>query len=385
MKSSLLYIGNDVKVIVALHRIFPDGKIANVSTAFGAIEWLEHADGLPSVIVADQDLALTSGTSVKEILDNEYNLDEVVFVVLTDHVMEELREDARQRKVDDIWEKPLQSEVLSKRLDWLLTYKKNLQSGVLQITRPEYRISLAKRAFDVVVSGTAILAISPILLMVAAAIKIDSKGPVFYISKRVGTGYRVFPFYKFRSMRTDADHLLANMQHLNQYAKKENTSAPVTCKKCDAQGKACSRILVIDGKEICENLFIEQRKEKQDQAFVKISNDPRVTRLGHFIRNTSIDELPQLFNIFLGHMSIVGNRPLPLYEAEKLTTDKASERFMAPAGLTGLWQVTKRGKKDMDADERRELDNTYARTHSFWGDIKLIARTIPALLQKDNV
>jgi lipopolysaccharide/colanic/teichoic acid biosynthesis glycosyltransferase len=142
---------------------------------------------------------------------------------------------------------------------------------------------------------------------------------------------------------------------------------------------------VIDGKEICENLFIEQRKEKQDQAFVKISNDPRVTRLGHFIRNTSIDELPQLFNIFLGHMSIVGNRPLPLYEAEKLTTDKAIERFMAPAGLTGLWQVTKRGKKDMDADERRELDNTYARTHSFWGDIKLIARTIPALLQKDNV
>jgi lipopolysaccharide/colanic/teichoic acid biosynthesis glycosyltransferase len=84
-------------------------------------------------------------------------------------------------------------------------------------------------------------------------------------------------------------------------------------------------------------------------------------------------------------MSLVGNRPLPLYEAEKLTTDKYALRFLAPAGLTGLWQVEKRGKGKMSEEERLMLDNTYAENHSFWYDIKLILKTIPALLQKENV
>ena len=84
-------------------------------------------------------------------------------------------------------------------------------------------------------------------------------------------------------------------------------------------------------------------------------------------------------------MSIVGNRPLPLYEAEKITTDQFAMRFLAPAGITGLWQVTKRGKGEMSEEERMELDNSYARNYSFWFDIKLILKTIPALLQKENV
>ena len=106
---------------------------------------------------------------------------------------------------------------------------------------------------------------------------------------------------------------------------------------------------------------------------------------GHFLRKSSIDELPQLFNILKGDMSFVGNRPLPIYEAEQLTTDDWSQRFNAPAGLTGLWQVTKRGKSDMSEDERKQLDNTYAKNHSFWGDISLILKTFPALAQKENV
>ena len=84
-------------------------------------------------------------------------------------------------------------------------------------------------------------------------------------------------------------------------------------------------------------------------------------------------------------MSIVGNRPLPVYEAEQLTTDNYSLRFLAPAGLTGLWQISKRGKSDMSEEERKELDNTYAKTHSFLGDMKIIMRTIPALFQSENV
>ena len=122
-----------------------------------------------------------------------------------------------------------------------------------------------------------------------------------------------------------------------------------------------------------------------DAAFVKIKNDPRITKLGAFLRNTSIDELPQLFNILKGDMSVVGNRPLPLYEAEILTTDNGSPRFSAPAGLTGLWQVRKRGQDSMSEEERKSLDNEYAQNYSFWMDIKLIFQTLGVFIQKENV
>jgi lipopolysaccharide/colanic/teichoic acid biosynthesis glycosyltransferase len=100
----------------------------------------------------------------------------------------------------------------------------------------------------------------------------------------------------------------------------------------------------------------------------------------------TVDELPQLFNVLIGDMSIVGNRPLPMYEVEKITADQFALHFIAPAGITGLWQVTTRGKGGtMSQEERMELDNQYAMTYSFWNDIKLILRTVPALFQKVNV
>ena len=104
------------------------------------------------------------------------------------------------------------------------------------------------------------------------------------------------------------------------------------------------------------------------------------------MRSTSLDELPQLINVLKGEMSLVGNRPLPLYEAEKLTSDDAALRFMAPAGLTGLWQVTKRGRKgEMSESERIELEKTYAKEHTFAKDVKLILKTFPALLQNQKL
>ena len=130
---------------------------------------------------------------------------------------------------------------------------------------------------------------------------------------------------------------------------------------------------------------------KTKSAFIKISDDPRITRVGKFIRNTSIDELPQLINVIKGDMSIVGNRPLPVYEAELLTRGALSKRFLAPAGITGLWQVELRGKGGvMSEEERMRLDNEYADhfigdNYSFWYDLKLILRTVPALFQKDTV
>ncbi len=120
-------------------------------------------------------------------------------------------------------------------------------------------------------------------------------------------------------------------------------------------------------------------------VFFKISNDPRITRIGGFLRNTSLDELPQLFNVLLGDMSLVGNRPLPLYEAETLTTNDYAARFMAPAGITGLWQIKKRGNKDMSAEERIHIDIAYAKKCNFATDLWIIANTPSALLQKENV
>lgn len=146
----------------------------------------------------------------------------------------------------------------------------------------------------------------------------------------------------------------------------------------------------LDEEEVEENTHIQRQKQKQDKAFVKFENDPRITKVGHIIRKLSIDELPQLINVIRGDMSIVGNRPLPLYEAEMLTTDEWTDRFNGPAGITGLWQVEARGKTSkMSPEERKGLDNKYVEIanskYSFWKDMWIILRTIPAVFQKENV
>lgn len=191
-------------------------------------------------------------------------------------------------------------------------------------------------------------------------------------------------------MYTGADAKLKELDHLNQYAQENNNKEPVIteCPRCAklAEGEYCSPTLFTSGQKVCEYWYSELKQKQTKATFMKIKDDPRITKVGKFIRNTSIDELPQLINVLKGDMSIVGNRPLPLYEAEMLTSDDWSERFLGPAGITGLWQVELRGKKgEMSEEERKSLDNQYARTYSFWGDIKLILRTIPALFQKENV
>jgi len=144
--------------------------------------------------------------------------------------------------------------------------------------------------------------------------------------------------------------------------------------------------LIHDEGFISEEKVQQKKAEKRENAFFKMANDPRITKVGRILRNTSIDELPQFINVLKGDMSIVGNRPLPLYEAELLTTDQWSKRFSAPAGITGLWQVTKRGGSNvMSADERKQLDIEYADNFSFWYDIKILLKTIPAMLQHENV
>ena len=250
-----------------------------------------------------------------------------------------------------------------------------------------FRLPLWKRTFDIFFSGMAILCLSPLLIFTALAIRIESKGPIIYKSKRVGSNYQIFDFLKFRSMYTDADKHLKDFNALNQYQQEdediwgEEPEAEVN-EEIDEE----EILLISDDFVISEEDYINKKSKEKSNAFVKLENDPRITKIGRIIRKYSIDELPQLINILKGDMSIVGNRPLPLYEAELLTSDEHIDRFMGPAGLTGLWQVEKRGEAGkLSAEERKQLDITYAKTFSFWLDIKIILKTVTAFIQKENV
>lgn len=254
-----------------------------------------------------------------------------------------------------------------------------------------FHMPLWKRTFDIFASCTGILLLSPLLCLTAIAIKFDSPGEIIYRSKRVGSNYRVFDFLKFRSMRTDAEQRLRELEELNQYAApaQEGEVARMSISDDNVEeilSDIGDDMLIADDFVIPESDHLKQVETEQENAFVKIENDPRITRLGRFIRKYSIDELPQLFNILKGDMSVVGNRPLPLYEAERLTTDEYIERFMCPSGLTGLWQVEKRGHGGkLSPEQRKQLDIEYAKKMSPWLDLKILLRTFTAFIQKENV
>ncbi len=185
----------------------------------------------------------------------------------------------------------------------------------------------AKRGFDIVFSLLALIFISPVLLMIAILVKLDSEGPVLYISERIGRNGERFRFLKFRTMVKDADSLRGALLHLNE-----------------RQG----------------NLF-------------KMSNDPRVTRLGRILRRYSLDELPQFFSVLTGHMSVVGPRPCLTSEYARYTK-KQRRRVQAVPGITGLWQVE--GRTDPSADAYFKLDIYYVENWSLWLDAKILLKTV---------
>lgn len=271
----------------------------------------------------------------------------LVIILLAKHPDQKIRAQAMKLRVNDLYHAPIPLADLCERIVFLVKFKLiKPQLSDLSSIDYTYKMPFTKRLFDIVTSGLALLVLSPLLLIVAAIVALESRGPVIFASKRVGTGYRIFNFYKFRSMRQGASAELQKLStELNQYDKSETGAT----------------------------------------TFVKLKNDPRITKFGKIIRKYSIDELPQLANVFLGDMSLVGNRPLPLYEAEMLTSNEWTMRFLGPAGLTGLWQVSRRGRADMSERERKKLDNFYAQNHSFWLDVKILLKTLPALVQKESV
>jgi lipopolysaccharide/colanic/teichoic acid biosynthesis glycosyltransferase len=309
-------------------------------------------------------------------------------ILFASQIDKDTRKKALQLGIAELLELNDEEHKIALRINFLIDFSQN-KSKDIEVLERKFKVPFEKRFFDIVFSASLILVLSPLILLIILLIKLESRGPIFYISKRAGAQYKIFNFYKFRSMRIDADRNIKSLKHLNQYKKTPADINPdpvlEKCEECIENNVTCSSQLYWDNKMICEKLYLLNKKLNEEGTFIKFNNDPRVTRVGKFIRNKSIDELPQLFNVLKGDMSIVGNRPLPLYEAEKITTDKYSQRFFAPAGITGLWQVNKRGKGKMSEEERIELDNEYAKDFSFMKDIKIILKTIPALLQKENV
>jgi lipopolysaccharide/colanic/teichoic acid biosynthesis glycosyltransferase len=326
------------------------------NNAFKAFRWLEErveqlqTFQLPYGILCRLDWLVENDFLFVRQLAAHPDLRFVPIIALTEHgTMAEHQAILTNRNVDDCYSVPVDWDKLEMRLEFLnqfkpqvLEQKKRLKKESFELKRPRQ-----KRVFDVLAASTGIILSSWIWLPVMVAIWLESRGPVIYKSKRVGFGYQVIDFLKFRSMYVDSDQQLHEVQHLNQY---------------DNPGGKGS-------------------------VFVKIPQDPRVTRVGRFIRKYSIDELPQLLNVLRGDMSLVGNRPLPLYEAEMLTKDAWSERFLAPAGITGLWQVSKRGEPKMSSNERIMLDVQYSKSRfSVQEDMKIALLTLlGAFVQKEDV
>lgn len=308
----------------------------------------QSLNSLPEIILIEVD---EQGECFKDIesIRNSPLLNGLIIVLIASKPNKSWKEKALKLKIHDFYIHPFSYDELAERLNFLVKFKliKPDITTLGSAVDTTYKVHFNKRLFDLAFSITCLLFLMPLFLIVAVLIALESKGKIIYSSKRVGTGYKIFDFYKFRSMRSDADTQLLHLSNLNQYEDSDQKS----------------------GKSV----------------FVKLKNDPRVTRVGAFLRKTSIDELPQLFNILKGDMSVVGNRPLPLYEAEKLTSNEWATRFLGPAGLTGLWQISKRGQSDMSELERKQLDNYYALNYSFRVDLRIIIKTFPALIQKEKV
>jgi lipopolysaccharide/colanic/teichoic acid biosynthesis glycosyltransferase len=392
----ILYIGNSTENIEQLSNASTLTLIQAENTL--RAENLLRSEEIPDVIICEIPIPGGDGFQMFNWVRERPIFDKTPFILIVNEFKEELFKKSFNLRVDDFFVTPISSpENLISRIEFLCNFRKKTASNIEIAREIPYKMPVTKRIFDLLVSFFALLFLSPILLIIILAIRLESKGKVYYISKRVGR--KPFDFYKLRSMRTGSDADLSKLaKEKNQYntaAKQAEIDFSVPCPKCSElpEGQTCSPILHIRNHNICDYWYNVQKKEvaKSKSAFIKIVDDPRITKVGKIIRNTSIDELPQLINVLKGDMSIVGNRPLPVYEAELLTKDAMSKRFLAPAGITGLWQVELRGRGgDMSEEERMRLDNEYAdhfagNNYSFFYDLKLILRTFPALFQKDTV
>jgi lipopolysaccharide/colanic/teichoic acid biosynthesis glycosyltransferase len=207
------------------------------------------------------------------------------------------------------------------------------RGGPLEETGPAWWYHFLKRLFDLAASLFGLLLLLPLFPFIVLLIKLETPGPIFFKQKRVGYRGRVFDCYKFRSMSVDAEQQKDDLEHLNE-----------------ATGAA-----------------------------FKIKDDPRITGVGRFLRRSSLDEFPQLLNVLLGHMAIVGPRPQIPAEVTDYTPEQATRLLVKP-GLTCLWQVS--GRSHLDFSEWMELDRQYVRSAGLGMDVSILLRTLPAVIER---
>lgn len=395
----IIYIGETPAILEQIETI----SVANVSftimrNAMEAVRYLMSGNS-PSAILCDPDVRGGDAFEINRFVRDVLGFKTLAFILVSDAFSQDQYHAAFKERLDDYFVFPVDSpQYLIDRIRMIREYRiRTFMKNEIHSESMKFNMPLSKRIFDILVAVFSLILLSPLLLIVVIAIRLESRGKFLYSSKRVGR--ETFDFYKFRSMHEKAEDELQKLaSEKNQYSSavnEKNIDFSLPCPRCAQRNGdgPCSPILHIENNTICEYWFHLQKHEieKSKSAFIKIENDPRVTKVGRIIRNLSIDELPQLINVIRGDMSLVGNRPLPVYEAEKLTIDQAAKRFLAPAGLTGLWQIEKRGRPGpMSEEERKKLDNEYAdvflqNRYSLWYDLKLIVKTIPALFQKESV
>ena len=403
----VVYLGNNPKTQERLKYI--PGQLVRVTNAYkdAAQICTPHVANEHFIVFFERNVRNEDITAITYLRKKCHS---VYIILITDTMSDEERDIYMKCGINDTIVNAASVTELNKKIQFISDRENILfDNEAPKHTILRFQIPIWKRMFDIVFSALAIVILSPIFIITAIAIRLESPGPILFKSKRVGTNYTIFDFLKFRSMYIDAEERLKELsKDHNQYAaassddnhKEEEDNKTITAPlgekaEQDMIDMGMESMMMISDEEVmlvgddfvmAESDFNKQKQEDIDNAFVKIENDPRITKVGRFIRKYSIDELPQLFNILKGDMSIVGNRPLPLYEAEKLTADSSIDRFMAPAGLTGLWHVEERGKGgNMSAEERKQLDITYGQTYSFMLDMKIIFRTLTAFVQKENV
>lgn len=202
-------------------------------------------------------------------------------------------------------------------------------------------IEVVCRLSDVIIATSALILLAPVMVLIGLLIKLTSRGPVLFVQPRVGLGRKPFQFYKFRTMRVGGDDSV-HRAHMASELRGETTSV---------------------------------------NGSWKLHDDPRITRVGALLRKTSLDELPQLFNVLRGDMALVGPRPCLEWEAEMFPREFDS-RFSVLPGLTGLWQVS--GRSKLNTVDMLRLDAQYAASKSLFGDWAILLRTIPVLVRGDG-
>lgn len=278
-------------------------------------------------IISQGEIMSSAGISLLESLGKK-KFQKIPFFLVCKEIDLSICKLALRGGITDIFTLPINIPNLEKRINFMID-----NWGELNITHKSqkqraYTVPFSTRIFDLITSIFALIILSPLFLLIFLFIKIGSKGPAIYGSLRVGSDYKIFKQFKFRSTNLDPETGSADFEtYLN-------------CKP---------------------------------------------TSFGKVLRSSKLNELPQLWNVFKGEMSIVGNAPLPLFQAEKLTTDKYVLRFRAPAGITGLWQVEKRFSKGIITEEGRWiLDANYAQNQSFMTDMQVFLRSFTALFRKGS-